>query len=304
MASVIDLTGMVFGKLKVLSIVEKRNLQGEILWLCECECGVIKEIIGSNLKKKNKPTLSCGCVRIYVRKDLTGKHFGRLTALKLTGKKGNQYLWLCNCECGNTAIVSSECLLGEKTKSCGCLLKEIARKRFIDLTGMRFGILTVLSYQGKTKDNRSYWLCKCDCGEMTYGNGHNLSSGNKVSCGCMSESFVAHQLKKYCHEKYGAKKEYKIIKNPFTGKFLFYDIYIPMYDLYVEVNGVQHYEYNKKWHDNIETFNRNKKIDEIKKAYGLENGFFIEIDLRNIKTINSAIDVLEEKIRLIQSYYL
>ena len=33
---------------------------------------------------------------------------------------------------------------------------------FIDKTGQRFGSLTAIKYIGN-KD-RSYWLCRCDCG--------------------------------------------------------------------------------------------------------------------------------------------
>ncbi len=33
-----------------------------------------------------------------------------------------------------------------------------------DLTGMRFGRLLVLSYEGKNQYNRAMWKCRCDCG--------------------------------------------------------------------------------------------------------------------------------------------
>lgn len=35
--------------------------------------------------------------------------------------------------------------------------------RFIDITGNKYNKLMVLSFYG-IKDNRSYWLCKCECG--------------------------------------------------------------------------------------------------------------------------------------------
>ena len=33
----------------------------------------------------------------------------------------------------------------------------------IDLTGMKFGRLTVIERAGKTKQGNALWKCKCDC---------------------------------------------------------------------------------------------------------------------------------------------
>lgn len=58
-------------------------------------------------------------------KNLTGKKFGRLTVIGLTNKKsGRKRYWLCECYCGNTAVVRSDSLVGGKIRSCGCLKKE------------------------------------------------------------------------------------------------------------------------------------------------------------------------------------
>lgn len=37
-------------------------------------------------------------------------------------------------------------------------------KKPIDITGRRFGMLTVLGYDHSFNRN-TYWLCKCDCGD-------------------------------------------------------------------------------------------------------------------------------------------
>lgn len=53
--------------------------------------------------------------------DLTGKVFGKLTALKCTGESvGENLLWVCICSCGNTVTVMSGSLRSGNTKSCGC----------------------------------------------------------------------------------------------------------------------------------------------------------------------------------------
>lgn len=62
-----------------------------------------------------------------------------------------------------------------------------AHHNFQDLTGKRFGRLIVLSYAGRsaTKERRSRWNCKCDCGTAVTANAHDLRQGCTVSCGCL-----------------------------------------------------------------------------------------------------------------------
>lgn len=56
--------------------------------------------------------------------------------------------------------------------------------KLIDLSGQRFGRLTVIeradSSKGKTK-----WLCKCECGKETVVFASNLTRGIAKSCGCL-----------------------------------------------------------------------------------------------------------------------
>jgi hypothetical protein len=60
--------------------------------------------------------------------DLTGKKFGRLTAMSEIGKKHKQVYWLCICECGNKTEVSTHNLRQGSVKSCGCSRNGINKK--------------------------------------------------------------------------------------------------------------------------------------------------------------------------------
>lgn len=61
------------------------------------------------------------------RKDLSGKRFGRLVAIKDVGRtRWGQCLWHCICDCGNTKTIVVKHLTSGKTRSCGCLQKEKA----------------------------------------------------------------------------------------------------------------------------------------------------------------------------------
>ncbi len=55
--------------------------------------------------------------------------------------------------------------------------------RLIDLTGQRFGMLTVLC-RSKQPHPCVYWICRCDCGRIIEAAAANLTRGHTVSCGC------------------------------------------------------------------------------------------------------------------------
>lgn len=54
-----------------------------------------------------------------------------------------------------------------------------------DLTGEKYGKLTVISENGRGKYNGYYWNCVCDCGNEAVVLGRNLKSGTTRSCGCL-----------------------------------------------------------------------------------------------------------------------
>lgn len=58
--------------------------------------------------------------------------------------------------------------------------------RFQDLTGHRFGRLTVVGYL-KRESKRSLWSCICDCGNKKAVWPGSLKSGNSKSCGCLQK---------------------------------------------------------------------------------------------------------------------
>ena len=55
----------------------------------------------------------------------------------------------------------------------------------IDLTGQRFGRLTVLRQENGRKRGAVLWTCKCDCGNVISAPSGNLRAGRKRSCGCL-----------------------------------------------------------------------------------------------------------------------
>ena len=131
MGKFIDLTGQTFNYLTVLEKTDKRGADRSIIWKCQCKCGKILEVNGSNLR--NGHTKSCGCIKgesqkasSKNKKDLTNQKFGLLTALEATKERSSSgaVIWLCQCECGNFKKVSSTCLSNGLVQSCGCLISK------------------------------------------------------------------------------------------------------------------------------------------------------------------------------------
>ena len=89
-------------------------------------------------------------------------------------------------------------------------LGRLVMGKVVDLTGQRFGRLTVIRRSGTGKNRQSQWFCKCDCGADVFALSHNLISGNTKSCGCLRVDMAKEQ-----HTKHGFKHHplYEVWKN-------------------------------------------------------------------------------------------
>ena len=180
------------GNIEIRKIGIKKRINRKY-YECICQCGKITWIRKYALK--NKKTRSCGCLK---KKDLTGLKFGRLTVIEECGRSENRHiLWLCKCICGKNKVIKSPSLIFGKTKSCGCLSKELTSERsIIDLTGQRFERLVVIKENGRTQGKQVLWLCKCDCGNETIIIGSSLKNGQTKSCGCYQKERTSKRKKK------------------------------------------------------------------------------------------------------------
>lgn len=125
-------------------------------------------------------------------RDITGERFGRLIALRFS-HYGKRYmpLWVFRCDCGNEHVTRLHSVKDGMTTSCGCWQREERqRRKKVDLTGQRFGILTVVSETtsrkvGKRKgDLERVWVCRCDCGNEIAVDQQRLRGKTKSHCGC------------------------------------------------------------------------------------------------------------------------
>lgn len=132
-----DLTGMTFGRLRVLRRAQNSR-SGKVQWEVQCSCPDKTIFVVPSLRLINGETKSCGCFRKEFlsetkTKDLTGMTFGRLKVIRrvengapIKNHPGGSVRYECECSCPNhtRVIVLTGSLLSGKTKSCGCFRKE------------------------------------------------------------------------------------------------------------------------------------------------------------------------------------
>jgi hypothetical protein len=162
--------------LKQIGVKKKRKA-----YECLCSCGK-KDILSSDQLSRNKNPGCKKCSRRIKFTDLKGQRFNKLVVIKEdVSYKGNGVKWHCLCDCGNKTVVLSGSLKNGHTKSCSCLQKEKVSKIKVNLTGQKFGKLTVI----KKEPENAKWLCKCECGNEVITRSTSLYSGATKSCGCI-----------------------------------------------------------------------------------------------------------------------
>lgn len=71
----------------------------------------------------------------------------------------------------------------------------------LDLSGRRFGRLTILGRAGSDERGQALWHCKCDCGNASIVTSSNLRRGNSTSCGCFRNEKTSQRRKAHGQTK-------------------------------------------------------------------------------------------------------
>lgn len=313
-----DYTGQSFGKLTVIKYDESVSKQrGESCYICQCQCGnTTKPISISDLKRGH--TKSCGCfLKESCAKngslggdyDMVGKTFGKLTVTRVknkseyNGKQPKVITWYCDCDCGiKDVVVEGTMLRAGRIKSCGCLTKESAHKRYKDLTGQVFGKLTVIkpieeNYAGRKSGMK--WLCKCQCGCYKTFTQNRLEQHKTISCGCIisKNEYKIREILLRNNVVFTTQYEFDDCINPKTGRKLKFDFAIFTPDLklafLLEYDGEQHFQeqrYSKNKKVNAKKFQEVLYRDGVKNQYAKQNNItLIRIPYTNKENLESII---------------
>ena len=195
MKKTVDLTGRKFGRLTVAQDLGTRDTRGckRRYWLCQCECGNMKEALAYELKSGH--VQSCGCLKrdnaAAALNNLKGQQFGLWTVVNRSEtKRSDGAYWICKCDCGTERTIRGGILVQGKTKSCGC-----DKKVLDDFTGMKIGRLTPMEYLNKKKDRKYVWRCLCDCGNEYEATATELKGRRIQSCGCIGKEKAAENIR-------------------------------------------------------------------------------------------------------------
>lgn len=138
--------------------------------------------------------------------NLVGERFGKLTALERTNQqKGRYWLWRCRCECGSMITVSTKQLRRGAATHCGCEKRSRGAHGPVpeDLTGKRYGKLTVIRPDKQLPSGKMSWFCQCDCGNQCVVTADSLHFETRKSCGCLHRDAPAKQSENLTNKSFG-----------------------------------------------------------------------------------------------------
>lgn len=224
--------------------------------------------------------------------DLTGKRFERLVVLNLYSnsftEQTNTTKWLCQCDCGNTTIVSHGNLINSTTRSCGCLQKE--NHYYKNYEGEIFNFIQIQKKLDK-KDNQGYflWEAKClNCQSTFVISSRNI--GKSLSCGCIKskgEFLITDVLNHMNGISYVKEFSFDdLMGDKLKLKFDFAIFKNNNLLCLVEYQGVQHFKTSSGW-NNEEKLRLTQEYDNKKRNYCIENNIpLIEIPYTDYEKIN------------------
>lgn len=223
---------------------KERNLglrsSAPIHYICQCDCGNILSVGKNSLK--NRKISGCNKCSMTYLKDYIGKTINSWTINDIV-IKNNKYYFNCTCECGNVKNVNVYNIINNKSLNCGCGRIEYLHSQKIDLTGKKFGKLTVIENTGEQKNGRDIYKCLCDCGTYCYIRSNSLTTNHTNSCGCINTTYnnkmseVLDELGVYY------ETEYHIDLSNYVDDvaYIRFDIFIPSLELAIEYDGEFHY---------------------------------------------------------------
>ncbi len=106
----------------------------------------------------------------------------------------HQKIWVKCPICKKIRKTKYYIFVNAKTCLCrSCNMKKLGGFNKLNLIGQRFTRLTVIK-EAKTKNQQSYWLCKCDCGNYCEVKGAYLINKNTQSCGCLQKEVAKRSI--------------------------------------------------------------------------------------------------------------
>ena len=223
------LVGQKFGYLTVIEDSLQRTKDGNVVWLCKCDCGNFHYASTKNLK--GNTVKSCGCLnkqsarlvaQKYLTIDMTGQKIGHWTVIeKVVGEEGNGAKWLCECDCEQHTrkIIFGKDLRQNKTWSCGCdnnishgeqIIKELLDKNNIEYE--REKTFDDCKFETNRLARFDFWIKQQNYLIEFDGRQHFVEENNKIFTSSLEETQKRDTLKNlWC-----IKNNIPLIRIPYT----------------------------------------------------------------------------------------
>ena len=178
-----------FGLWTIKKIVGLKHRQIQLL--CLCDCGNIRNVSYSNLKKGSSKSCGCSSKNNFKKfEKYIGQKFGRWTIKKIIRIDKNAVIFEGICDCGKTKNVDYYSLSSKRSLSCGCLSSDLVRLRFSKKDSAKNKLL--LSYRTNAKRRGLLFSLSSD-------SFFNLTTKNCFYCGSHPQQTIKSNSEEYTY---------------------------------------------------------------------------------------------------------
>lgn len=173
------------------------KINNSFVWLCRCVCGNTRKVTVNALTQGH--VKSCGCREGENRKQHLSQQLIKKLLLDIFETHGETTAQFLGQHLPFTLRTLYSHFPNMKLKDIWRMIEKEYKERsepahFKDLTGKRFGELTVLRNSPDKLRKELSWICKCTCGEETIVTNGQLIRGTKKSCGCLRKKSPPNML--------------------------------------------------------------------------------------------------------------
>lgn len=229
----IDFNKYIGEKINKWTIIDYMKKEDNPYFLCECECGTIKEVNCYNII--NNKSKDCGCgrkevVSTILSRDIIGEKFGRLTVIEKVGvNKFGKTLYKCKCDCGNNHIAIYSSLLNGHSVSCGCFHSKTNAeiKSFLEEIGIKAETEKYCKYNENEYGRFDFYLPKYNIAIEYDGEAHYMP----IDYAGKGKEWAEEHLKITQHRdelknKYCKEKNINLLRIPYWEKKNFKEIIV------------------------------------------------------------------------------
>lgn len=246
-------------------------------WKIRCsKCSKVHTRSTGNTKH-SKTGLCKSCLSIIFRIDYSKFVFqDGSRVIRYSHSDGNNAYWLVECvNCGKESTISSSGIKNRKTGFCQpCVDKINAENKIENLIGKVFGRLTVVSMCKKT-NNRTYWNCKCECGNSQSVRSDSLKCGAIQSCGCLHREKSRERFSGESHPRWNPSLTHEERK---TGRCYNSTEYFNWRFSVFKRDNFTCVKCNEESHGNIQAHHLNSWDTHIEERFSVDNGITLCID--------------------------